>query len=111
MIYYILVVLSVFSAAVAQMLLKKGASMGYPSLVRQYLNPWVMGGYIIMGCSLLLNVFCMSRGVQLKEMGGIESLSYLFVPVLSWIFFKESITFKKVCAIAVIMAGVVVFFI
>ena len=111
MIYYALVVLAVFSAAGAQMLLKKGASMGYPSLIRQYLNPWVMGGYAIMGCSLLLNVFCLSRGVQLKEMGGIESLSYLFVPMLSWFFFKENVTWKKACAIAVIMVGVVVFFI
>ena len=110
MIYYALVVLAVFSAAGAQMLLKKGASMGYPSLIRQYLNPWVIGGYAIMGCSLLLNVFCMSRRVQLKEIGGIESLSYLFVPLLSWFFFKESITWKKAGAIAVIIAGVVVFF-
>lgn len=111
MIYYVLVVLAVLSAAGAQMLLKKGASMGYPSLIRQYLNPWVILGYAIMGGSLLLNVFCMSRGVQLKEMGGIESLSYLFVPLLSWFFFKESITWRKAGAIAVIMAGVVVFFI
>ena len=111
MIYYCLVVLAVFSAAGAQMLLKKGASITYPSLVRQYLNLWVIGGYAIMGCSLLLNVFCLSRGVQLKELGGIESLSYLFVPMLSWVFFKEKITWRKACAIAVIMLGVVVFFI
>lgn len=110
MIYYALVVLAVFSAACAQMLLKKGASMRYPSLIRQYLNPWVIGGYAIMGCSLLLNVFCMSRGVQLKEMGGIESLSYLFIPLLSWIFFNEKITWRKAGAVMVIMVGVVVFF-
>ena len=110
MIYYILVVLAVFSAAGAQMLLKKVASMGYPSLVRQYLNLWVIGGYAIMGCSLLLNVFCLSRGFQLKEMVGIESLSYLFVPCLSWMLFKEKITWRKAGAIAVIRIGVVVFF-
>ena len=108
--YYLLCVFSVFSAAGAQMLLKQGARKQYPSFLRQYLNPWVIGGYAIMGCSLLLNIFCMSRGVQLKEMGGIESLSYLFVPLLSWFFFKESMTWKKVGAIVVIMAGVVVFF-
>lgn len=110
MVYYVLVVLSVLSAAGAQMLLKKGATITYPSFIRQYLNLWVMGGYAIMGCSLLLNVFCMSRGVQLKEMGGIESLSYLFVPVFSWLFFKERITWRKAGAIVVIMLGVVVFF-
>ena len=108
--YYLLCVFSVFSAAGAQMLLKRGANKQYGSFIRQYINPWVIGGYAIMGCALLLNVFCMSRGVQVKELGGIESLSYLFVPVLSWFFFKEKVTWRKAGAIAVIMAGVLVFF-
>jgi drug/metabolite transporter (DMT)-like permease len=110
MIYYILVILSVLSGAGAQMLLKQGARKQYSSFLRQYLNPWVIGGYGIMGCALLLNIFCLSRGVQVKELGGIESLSYLFVPLLSWMFFKERITWRKAGAIAVIMIGVVVFF-
>ena len=63
-----------------------------------------------MGASLLLNIFCLSHGVQVKEVSIMESLSYLFVP-LSWLFFKESITWRKACAIVVIMAGVVVFFV
>lgn len=71
----------------------------------------MIGGYGIMGCSLLLNVFCLSHGVQVKEVSIIESLSYLFVPLLSWFFFKENITWRKAGAIAVIMVGVVVFFI
>ena len=108
--YHLLCVFSVFSAAGAQMLLKQGARKQYPSFLRQYLNLWVMGGYAIMGCALLLNVFCMSRGVLIKELGGIESLSYLFVPMLSWLFFKEKVTWLKAGAIAVIMVGVVVFF-
>lgn len=111
MMYYLLVIVSVLAAAGAQMLLKQGAKKQYPTLLRQYLNPWVIGGYGIMGCSMLLNIFCLSHGVQVKEVSIIESLSYLFVPVLSWIFFKESITWRKAVAIAVIMVGVVVFFI
>ena len=109
--YYLLVILSVLTAAGAQMLLKQGAKKEYLSFLRQYLNPWVISGYGIMGASLLLNIFCMSHGVQVKEVSIIESLSYLFVPVLSWLFFKENITWRKVVAIAVIMAGMVVFFI
>ena len=111
MMYYLLVVFSVLAAAGAQMLLKQGTKMQYPSFLKQYLNPWVIGGYGIMGASLLLNIFCLSRGVQVKEVSIIESLSYLFVPVLSWFFFKEKITWRKAGAIAVIMAGVVVFFV
>lgn len=109
--YYLLVVVSVLAAAGAQMLLKQGAKKQYDSFIRQYLNPWVITGYGIMGCSLLLNVFCLSRGVQVKEISIIESLSYLFVPLLSWFFFKEKVTWRKAGAIAVIMVGVVVFFI
>ena len=63
-----------------------------------------------MGCSLLLNVFCMAHGILVKEIGGIESLSYLFVPILSWLFFNERITWRKAGAVLVIMVGVVVFF-
>ena len=108
--YYLLCVFSVLSAAGAQMLLKQGARNQYGNFLRQYLNPWVICGYAIMGCALLLNVFCLSRGVLIKELGGIESLSYLFVPLFSWLFFKEKITWRKAGAIAVIMAVVVVFF-
>ena len=110
MIYYLLVVFSVLAAAGAQMLLKQGAKKEYSSFWRQYLNPWVIGGYGIMGASLLLNIFCLSHGVQVKEVSITESLSYLFVPCLSWIFFKERITWRKAGAIVVIMVGVGVFF-
>lgn len=109
--YYLLVIFSVLAAAGAQMLLKQGAKKQYPTLIGQYLNLWVIGGYCIMGASLLLNIFCLSHGVQVKEISTIESLSYLFVPVLSRVFFYEKITWRKTGAIAVIMLGVVVFFI
>ena len=111
MMYYLLVIVSVLAVAGAQMLLKQGAKKQYPTLLRQYLNPWVIGGYGIMGCSMLLNIFCLSHGVQVKEVSIIEALSYLFVPCLSWLFFKESITWRKAGAIAIIMVGVVVFFV
>ena len=111
MMYYLLVIVSVLAAAGAQMLLKQGAKKEYSSVLRQYLNPWVIGGYGIMGCALLLNIFCLSHGVQVKEVSTIESLSYLFVPLLTWLFFKEKITWRKAGAIAVIMIGIVVFFI
>lgn len=108
--YYLLVIFSVLAAAGAQMLLKQGAKKQYPTFIRQYLNPWVIGGYGIMGASLLLNVFCLSHGVQVKEVSIIESLSYLFVPLLSWMFFKEKVTWRKAGAIVMIMTGVMVFF-
>lgn len=109
--YYILVIVSVFAAACAQMLLKQGARQNYTPWWRQYLNMYVAGGYAVMFVAMAVNIFAMSRGVMVKEVSIIESLSYLFVPLLSFFFFRERITWRKVCAIAVIMIGVIVFFI
>jgi len=111
MIYYLLVILSVLAAAGAQMLLKQGAKNQYSTFWKQYINPWVIGGYGIMGASLLLNIFCLSHGVQVKEVSIIESMSYLFVPCLSWMLFKEKITWRKAGAISVIIIGIIVFFV
>ena len=110
MLYYILVILSVFAAACAQMLLKQGARQNYAAFWRQYLNPWVIGGYAIMAGSLVLNIFCMSRGVQVKEVSVIESMSYLFVPCLAFFLFREKITWRKAGAILIIIGGVILFF-
>lgn len=107
---YILVILSVFLAACAQMLLKQGARQQYAKWWQQYMNYWVIGGYAIMFASMMLNIFAMSRGVQVKEMSIIESMSYLFVPALSFVIFKEKLTWRKICAIAIIITGVIVFF-
>lgn len=108
--YYLIVVLSVLAGAVAQMLLKKGAGIPRKSVVREYLNFWVIAGYALMGAALIANIFAMSRGVQVKEVSIIESLSYLFVPVLALICFKERISRRKVLSIALILVGIIIFF-
>ena len=52
----------------------------------------------------------MHHGLLLKELSIIESLSYFFVPTLSWLVFKEQINRRKALAIILIIIGVVVFF-
>lgn len=109
--YYILVILAVFSAACAQMLLKQGARQEYAHWWRQYLNIWVISGYFILFGSMVLNVFAMSNGVQIKELSIIEALGYIFIPALSFLIFKEKLTWRKIFAIAIIITGVIVFFV
>ena len=74
------------------------------------MNGWVIGGYAIMFETMVMNIFAMSKGVQIKELSIIESMSYLFVPTLSFVIFKEKLTWRKVCAIAIIIIGVIIFF-
>ena len=109
--YYIIVIASVFLAACAQMLLKQGARQQYAQWWRQYANGWVIGGYAIMFGTMVMNIFAMSKGVQIKEISIIESMSYLFVPTLSFVIFKEKLTWQKILAIAIIIIGVIVFFV
>ena len=108
--YYLLAIFNVFIAAVAQMMLKKSASQGYSSVIHEYINPWIIGGYALMGISLLSNIYVMSHGVLLKEVGAIGALSYLFVPILAVFCFKEKFSKKQILAIGMILAGSVIFF-
>ena len=75
------------------------------------MNGWVIGGYAIMFGTMVMNIFAMSKGVQIKELSIIESMSYLFVPALSFIVFQEKLTWRKILAIAIIITGVIVFFV
>lgn len=93
------------------MLLKQGARQEYAQWWRQYMNGWVIGGYMIMFATMMINIFSMSKGVQVKEVSIIESMSYLFVPVLSYVIFKEKLTRRKILAIAIIIVGVIIFFV
>lgn len=110
MIYIIITICTVFIAACAQMLLKQGARKGYSPWWRQYINPWVISGYTIMFLSMAANIWCMHRGLQLKELSIIESTAYFFVPALAWLCFKEPVSRHKALAIGVIIIGVIVFF-
>ena len=64
-----------------------------------------------MSFSLISNVYAMSKGVELKELGTIEALGYLFAPLLSYVFFRERLNKKKILAITLIMTGVAIFFV
>jgi len=108
--YYILAIFNVFIAAVAQMMLKKSAASPHKSMWREYLNPWVIGGYILMLFSLISNVFVLGKGVLLKEMGAIGALSYLFVPMLAFFLFKEKFSKRQLIAITLIVLGSAIFF-
>ena len=108
--YVLIAIVVVFVSACAQMLLKQGARQEYTPWWRQYINPWVISGYTIMFAAMIANIWCMHQGLQLKELSIIESMAYLFVPALSWLFFKETITRRKALAIGLIIVGVIIFF-
>ena len=107
--YYALGILSVVIASCSQILLKKGAMKKYDSFIREYLNVYVISGYIFMFASVFLTMI-VYRGMNFMNVPVLEAIGYVLVPILSYFFFKERLTKKKMTGIACILAGIFVYY-
>lgn len=110
-IYYFLVILGIFASACSQLLLKKSANKRHKNFITSILNPRVLAAYLTIFISLAINIFAMSNGVQLKDIPILESLGYIFIPLLSLMFLKETISARTWVSILLIILGVVIFYI
>lgn len=110
MIYWIFLLLSVTIASFSQILLKKSAAKKHDNVIKEYLNPYVIIGYGMMVGSTILTILAY-RGIEYKNGPVIESLGYILIMVLSYLFFKEPITKKKIIGNLLILLGVFVFYI
>ena len=108
MIYYLLVAMGVLACSASQLLLKKSANMEHRSPLYELLNWRVIVAYGIMFATLVTNIYAMSHGVMLKDMPILESLGYVFVPILSAMFFHEQINKKSIVVICLILLGIIV---
>ena len=104
--YIIFLLLSVIISSTSQILLKKSA---LKSFIYEYLNPYVIVGYGMMIISTITTILAY-RGIEYKNGPVIESLGYLLVMILSWIFFKERITKHKLLGNIIILVGIYVFY-
>ena len=107
--YIVIMFLSVSAASISQLLLKKSAMKKYASVIKEYLNPFVIGGYGILFLSMLLTIYAYS-GIDYKNGPIIESFGNVIVLVLGYLFLKEKISFKKLIGIVCIMVGMAVFY-
>ena len=107
--YIIFLLLSVIISSTSQILLKKSALKQYKSFIYEYLNPYVIVGYGMMIISTITTILAY-RGIEYKNGPVIESLGYLLVMILGWIFFKERITKHKLLGNIIILVGIYVFY-
>ncbi len=108
--YVWFLIASVIIASFSQILLKKSAKKKYPSIIKEYLNPLVIIGYFMMLASTITTIVAYKGGVDYKNGPVIESLSYILVMFLSWAFFKEKLTVRKIVGNALILIGIAVFY-
>lgn len=110
-IYHWLVIIGVFVSSCSQLLLKESASIQYQSKISEILNFRVILSYAIFFCSVLLNIYCLSKGVMIKDIPIMESTGYIFVPLLSMFYLSEKITFRTILSLILIILGIVIFYI
>ena len=108
--HYLFLISSVVCASVSQIFLKKGAMKKHASFLREYLNFWVISGYLLLFGSVFLTIMGL-RGLSYFNAPVVESLGYVLVPVLSAFIFHEKMTLRKSVGIGCIVAGMIVFYI
>ncbi len=108
LVYASLMIFGTFISSVAQVMLKKAAMKEYSSHVREYFNPTVIIAYIIFFGASFLGV--LAYKVVPLSMGAIlEATSYIYVTVFGATIFKETITKKRIIALVIILAGIVIY--
>ncbi len=108
MIYLILTLIIVIFTSIAHLLLKKGSVLALESKRSIYTHPYSVIAYIVFAIVAFLSISAM-KGLDLKVFFALNSLTYICIPVLSFMFLKESVTRNKVIGIVIITIGVIIF--
>ena len=106
--YSAILILSVFISALSQVLLKKSALKSYASFIREYLNFYVIPAYAIYFLAVFLDLLAL-RKVPVSFVPVAEASSYIFVLLFGRIFFNETFSKRKILAMILILAGIIVF--
>ena len=94
--------------AAAQILMKTGANLlGHHGVVGLLTNFPLLAGYVLYGLSTVLLVLAFRDG-ELSLLYPVIALTYVWVTVLSFVIFRETVNVFKLTGISIIMVGVVV---
>ena len=100
----LLFVFSVFIASCSQILLKKGSK----KQISLFFNIYTISGYAILIISTLCSALAY-KNINLSFGILLESLSYIFVPVLSYKLLNEKINKRRILGMVIIITGIIVF--
>lgn len=104
----ILFLIAVFVSSVSQIILKKSALKTHGSIVKEYLNVFVIVSYIMFFLASLMIVTAYSK-VPLSMGPILEATGYIWVSVLGVMILKEHINKKKLLGMLLIILGIIAF--
>ncbi len=109
MFYYCCILLiGVFISAISQVMLKKAAMRQYNSIIREYLNPYVIIAYILFIGTTFLSILAY-RVIPLSMGPIMEATSYIYVTYFGISIFHEQMNYKKILALGLIIGGILVY--
>lgn len=108
LLYSCILLLGVFISAVSQVMLKKAAQKTYKNAIKEYLNPLVIIAYIIFIGTTFLSIMAY-KGIPLSLGAVLEATSYIYVTIFGVTIFKEKIRMKKIVALGLIIAGILIY--
>ncbi len=106
--FALILVIGTFVSSVSQVMLKKAAMKEYANVIREYLNPLVIFAYVLFFVSTLASILAY-KGIPLSMGPVLEGSAYIFVTVFGVTIFKEKLNTKKVIALLLILAGIVIY--
>ena len=106
--YILIIIFTTFFSSVSQVLLKQSANKKHKNFLFEYLN-WRVGiAYFIFGMVLILNTYAYTR-VEMKYGAVLDSLTYVFVMILSYFILKEKFSKKRLIGNIMIILGIIVY--
>ncbi len=105
--YSAILLFGVFISAISQVMLKKAAMKHYDSPVQEYMNPLVIFAYVLFVGTTFLSIIAY-RGIPLSMGPLLEATSYIYITFFGVTIFKEKMNTKKVIALLLIVAGIVI---
>lgn len=106
--YLLIMLAGTLGTAISQVLLKKSAGREHKSFLAEYLNWRVLTAYGISFAVLFLNTYAYTR-VDMKYGAVIDTLSYVFVMLLSYFLLKEKFTKGQLIGNLLIIGGVLIY--
>ena len=103
----LILLFGVFISSVSQVMLKMAARREWPSRIREYLNPLVIGAYALFFGSTLLSILAY-RGLPLSLGPVLEATGYIWVTLFGVTLFRERMNGMKLLALCLILGGILV---
>lgn len=103
-----LMLLSAGITAFSQIVLKKSANQKHKGFIFEYINLYVLFSYMCYFGVLVLNVFIYTK-IDYRFGVVINSLSSVFVMLLSRVLLREEITKRRIYGNIIVVIGILVF--